>query len=161
MRLVAGLAGLAFICAPLAAGAQSARPIPIPGDGDWALTIVPNGGCYARLAGREVDTMVMVNRYGNPVLSIGRPDWHLGTSDIVVALRLDMGPVHKLTVSPIDTIVLVAIENDLREVVLNARSMTWTLPNGSFRANVAGLGKAFQAVIPCGLAAAKAAAPPS
>ncbi len=159
MRLAAGLLGLALIAAPLAAAAQSDRPI--PGDGGWTLVTVPKGACYARLAGREVDTMVMVNRFAKPVLSIGRPDWHLGTSDISVGLRIDTGPVHKITVSPIDTIALVAIDDDLRSAVLNARSLTWTLPNGTFSAPVAGLGKAFEAVVPCGLAAAQATPPPS
>ena len=155
MRFAVALAGLALSLLPAAAAAQDDRPI--PGDGDWILTGVPNGGgCYARLSGREVDTMVMVNRYAKPVLSIGRPDWHLGTTDMTVGLRIDMGPVHQLTVSPIDTIFLVAIDDKLRDAVLNAKSMTWTLPKGSYTASVSGLGKAFQAVVPCGLAAAKA-----
>jgi len=156
---IGALAGLFLTLAPSAAFAQAGQPI--PGDGDWTLMTVPNGGCYARLAGRDVDTMVMVNRFARPVLAIGRPDWNLAPGDIPAELRIDMGPVHKLTVSPVDNIVLVAIDPDLKDAVLNASSMTWTLPNGSFSAHVAGLGKAFRTVVPCGLAAAQAAPPPS
>ncbi|HLK25535.1 MAG TPA: hypothetical protein VKT30_12840 [Caulobacteraceae bacterium] len=152
--------GLILACVPAVAAAQGSSQL-IPGAGDWTLTTVPKGGCYARLTGREVDTMVMVNRFSKPVITIGRPDWRLGTTDLSVDLRIDMGPVHRLTVSPIDTIAMVAIDDDLRNQVLNAKSMTWSLPNGTFTASVAGLGKAFQAVIPCGLAAAQATPPPS
>lgn len=160
MRLAAAMAGLVLILTPFAAAAQGADQ-PIPGDGDWTLVHVPNAGCYARLPGRDVDTMVMVNRYAKPVIAIGRPDWQLSPADITVELRIDAGPVHKITASPVANIILVAVEDDLRDAVLNAKSMTWTLPTGSYSAPVAGLGKAFQAVVPCGLAAAQAAPPPS
>jgi len=160
MRLAAALAGLVLTFAPLAADAQGPSQL-IPGDGDWTLYFVQDGGCYARLAGHDVDTMVMVNRDAKPVIAIGRPDWNFGPAPITVELTIDTGPAHKLSASPLASIILVAIDNDLRDAVLNAKSMTWTLPSGSFTAPVAGLGKAFQAVIPCGLAAAKAVPPPS
>jgi hypothetical protein len=122
---------------------------------------VPSGGCYARLPGRDVDTMVMVNRFAKPVIAIGRADWSLGPGDIAVGLRVDMGPVRQVTVSPVGNIVLFAVTDDLRDAVLGAKSMTWTLPSGAYTAPVAGIGKAFQAVVPCGLAAAQATPPPS
>jgi hypothetical protein len=160
MRLAAALAGLALTFAPLAANAQGSSQV-IPGDGAWTLYMVQDGGCYARLAGHDVDTMVMVNRDTKPVIAIGRPDWNFGPSPISVELKIDAGPSHTLSASPVANIILVVVDSDLRDAVLNARSMTWTLPIGSFTAPVAGLGKAFQAVVPCGLAAAKAVPPPS
>lgn len=160
MRRAAALAGLVLSFAPLAAAAQGPSQL-IPGDGDWTLYTVQDGGCYARLAGRDVDTMVMVNRDAKPVIAIGRPDWNFGPSTMDVELKIDMGPPHKLSASPVANIILVVIDSDLRQAVLNAKSMTWTLPNGSFTAPVEGLGKAFQAVVPCGLAAARAVPPPS
>jgi hypothetical protein len=160
MRLATVLTGLVLTLSPLAAAAQGADR-PIPGDSDWTLVSVPDGGCYARLPGRDVDTMVMVNRYAKPVISIGRRDWNFSAGDIAVGLSIDMGPVRHLIGSPVANIILVAIDDSLRNEVLGAKSMTWTLPNGSYSAPVAGLGKAFQAVVPCGLAAAQAAPPPS
>jgi hypothetical protein len=160
MRRVAALVGLVLTFTPLASAAQGPSQL-IPGDGEWSLYTVPSGGCYARLAGREVDTMVMVNRFSKPVISIGRADWNFGPGDLTVGLRIDMGPVRQVTVSPVGNIVLFAVTDDLREAVLGARSMTWTLPGGTYSAAVVGLGKAFQAVVPCGLPAAKALPPPS
>jgi hypothetical protein len=160
MRRAAVLVSLVLASAPLAAAAQGASQL-IPGDGAWTLYSVPGGGCYARLAGREVDTMVMVNRDAKPVIAIGRQDWNFSPATIDVQLKIDMGPAHKLSGSPVANIILMVIDGDLRTAVLNAKSMTWTLPNGSFTAPVEGLGKAFQAVVPCGLAAAKAVPPPN
>ena len=160
MRRAAALAVFVLTFAPLAAAAQGPSRL-IRGDGQWTLYSVPDGGCYARLAGRDVDTMVMVNRDAKPVIAIGRPDWNFSPLPISVELTIDMGPPHKLSASPVANIMLVVIESDLRDAVLNAKSMTWGLPNGSFTAPVAGLGKAFKAVVPCGLAAAKAVPPPS
>jgi hypothetical protein len=160
MRLAAALTGLVLTFTPMAASAQGPSQL-IPGDGDWTLYTVQDGGCYARLAGHDVDTMVMVNRDAKPVIAIGRPDWNFGPSPISVDLKIDAGPSHTLSASPVANIILVVINGDLRDSVLNAKSMTWTLPIGSFSAPVAGLGKAFQAVVPCGLAAAKAVPPPT
>ncbi|HXQ12224.1 MAG TPA: hypothetical protein VN805_14610 [Caulobacteraceae bacterium] len=160
MWRAAALVGLVLTVTPLAAAAQGPSQV-IPGDGDWTLYTVPSGGCYARLAGREVDTMVMVNRSSKPVISIGRADWNFGPGDFTVGLRIDMGPVRQVTVSPVGNIVLFLVTDDLRDAVLGAKSMTWTLPSGAYTAPVAGLGKAFQAVVPCGLAAAQATPPPN
>jgi len=160
MRRAAALVGLVMTFTPLATAAQDPSQL-IPGDGDWTLNSVPSGGCYARLAGRDVDTMVMVNRLSKPVIAIGRADWNFGPGDMTVGLRIDMGPVHQVTVSPVGNIALFAVTDDLRDAVLGAKNMTWTLPSGAYAAPVAGLGKAFQAVVPCGLAAAQATPPPT
>jgi len=147
MRRAAALVGLVMTFTPLAATAQGPSQL-IPGDGDWRLYTVPSGGCYARLAGRDVDTMVMVNRFSKPVIAIGRADWNFGPRDITVGLRIDMRPVRQVTVSPVGNIALFAVTDDLRDAVLGARTLTWTLPTGAYTAPVAGLGKAFQAVVP-------------
>src|SRR5579862_8031805 len=129
MRRAAALAVFVLTFAPLPAAAQGPSRL-IPGDGEWTLYSVPDGGCYARLAGRDVDTMVMVNRDAKPVIAIGRPDWNFGPSQISVELKIDMGPPHKISANPVANIILMVIESDLRDAVLNAKSMTWTLPNG-------------------------------
>jgi hypothetical protein len=158
MRLSMALAALVLTTTPFAAAAQNADQ-PIAGAGAWTLTSAPNSGCYARLSGRGVDTMAMINRSAKLVLAIGRPDWRFGPAQIAAGLKIDGGPVHRVTAIPVGNVALVTIDDDLRKAVLNAKSLTWTLPNGHFTAEVGGLGRAFQAVTPCGLAAARAAQP--
>jgi hypothetical protein len=160
MRRAAALAGLVLSFISLAAAAQGPSQL-IPSDGDWTLYSVPGGGCYARLAGRDVDTMVMVNRDAKPVIAIGRADWNFGPGDVAAGWRIDTRAPRQVTGSPVGNIILFVVPDDLRDAALGATSMTWTLPNGAYSAPVAGLGKAFQAVVPCGLAAAKATPPPS
>lgn len=156
--LAAGVLALALAGLPQAASAQGPSHL-IPGAGDWTLTTVTNGGCFARLAGNQVDSMLMVNRDAKPVLAVGRPDWNFSAGDVSAQLRINGGAPHALTASPVGNIVLVVIDDDLKSAVLNATSLTWTLPNGRFSASVLGIGKAFKAVVPCGLAAAKAVPP--
>ncbi len=158
MRSATAIICLLLAALPLAARAQGFTS-PIPGDGDWTLTKVPTGGgCFARLAGPQVDTMVMVNRDDKLVLSIGRQDWNLPAGDTKVQLQIDGGAPHLLAASPVGNIVLVVIDNALRDPVLKARNLSWTLPQGRYSAPVTGIGRAFAAVIPCGLPAAQATA---
>ena len=162
MRIAVAMAGLILATAPGAALAQLPGAVttrPIPDDGAWTIATVANGGCFARNPGAQVDTIVMVNAQSKLVVSGGHRDWDLGETAIQVALQVDGGVKHPMTVHPIGPIFLVVIDDPaIASQVEGAHTLTWTLPNGVVTGEVTGLDKAFQVATACGLAAAKAAA---
>jgi len=151
--------GLVLLAAPGLARSQGVEQ-PIPNAGGWRLTSVPKSGCFARVHGEQVDTVLAANRDGKMVVGAGRPEWTLPSGVEPVTLQIDDGTPRQLQGSPIGNIVIVlvtdgGITNDLRK----ANRLGWTLSTGRFSADVTGLGVAFDAIRACTHALAAAAAP--
>jgi hypothetical protein len=151
MRIAAALAWLLLLGASGPAAAQiTAQPIPgVPG---WTLSRpAGNSGCFARLAGDEVDTLLTTTHGGaSMVLAAGRPDWKLSSAPEDVTLEIDGAASYRIQAAPIGNVVFGVVSDPAMAGALRkAQRLTWTLPNGRFTANVSGLGAAFDAVRAC------------
>ncbi|HEY3889327.1 MAG TPA: hypothetical protein VGL73_12185 [Caulobacteraceae bacterium] len=151
MRIAALLAGLVLLGAPaLAAVPQPGPEQPIPNDGDWRLSRVAGSGCYARLPGPQVDTLLAVNKDGKMVVGAGRSDWKLPNVLEDVTLQVDGGNVYPIKASPVVNVIFGVVPDTVMEDVLRkARQLTWTTPSGRFIADVAGLGIAYDVIRAC------------
>jgi hypothetical protein len=147
---------LLLLAAPGLGRGQGAEQ-PIPNAGGWRLTALPPSGCWARLQGAQVDTMVMVNRDQKMVVGAGRSDWSLPNGQRGVTLQIDSGTPQALEASPVGNLFIVLIPDGGMALALRkAERLRWTVPQGRFSAEVAGLGVAFDAVRACNHAAAPA-----
>ena len=151
MRIAAALACLLLLAAPRLAVSQiTAQPIAnAPG---WRLTRpAGNVGCFARLQGDQVDTLLSTTHGGvTMVLAAGRPDWKLPADREDVTLQIDDGAAYRIQVAPIVNVVFGVVSDPaMANALRKARRLTWTLPIGRFSADVAGLGVAFDAVRAC------------
>jgi hypothetical protein len=159
MRIAAMMAGLVLLASPGLARSQGAEQ-PIPNAGGWQLTSVPQSGCFARVQGAQVDTLLASNRDGKMVVGAGRPEWKLASGVEPVTLQIDDGAPHRLQGSPIGNIVIVLVTDDgMANDLRKASRLGWTLSTGRFTADVTGLGVAFDAIRACTHALAPAAAP--
>jgi hypothetical protein len=151
MRIVALAAGLALLGAPALALAQQPPPEqPIPNDGDWRLSRVAGSGCFARLPGPQVDTLLAANKDGKMVVGAGRGDWNLPSAQEDVTLQIDSGAVYPIKASPIGNVIFGVVPDPAMESALRkARQLTWTMPAGRFTADVVGLGTAYDVIKAC------------
>jgi hypothetical protein len=151
MRIAALIASLALLAAPALAIAQQPGPEqPIPNDGGWRLSHVAGSGCFARLPGAQVDTLLAVNKDGKMVVGAGRPDWRLPNGQEDVTLQIDGGGVYPIKASPVGNVVFGVVPDQAMESLLRkAQQLTWTMPAGRFTANVAGLGTAYDVIKAC------------
>jgi hypothetical protein len=157
MRIAALTLGLLLLAAPSLAHSQGVEQA-IPNAGGWMLSRVPQAGCFARLQGDQVDTLLAVNRDGKMVVGAGRPEWKLASGEERLALQVDSTPPVQLKGSPVGNIVIVLINDDaMTNGLRNAQHLGWGLPNGSFSASVTGLGAAFDAIRACAAAPAPSA----
>jgi hypothetical protein len=108
-----------------------------------------SNSCAARLAGGDVDTVLMLNQNAELILVAGRADWH-GAGSHEIALRIDDFELDHLTASAFNNLVLLPISD---EAVLKrlkaAKDLYWSLPSGKYHATVAGLGDALEWVRRC------------
>lgn len=122
-----------------------------PSADQWAhIESIPGGtACAARLAGNEVDTMLMLNQKGELILVAGRADWRASGSQ-EIGLRIDGFELDHLQASAFNNLVLLPISD---EAVLKrlkaAKDLYWSLPAGKYHAAVAGLGAALEWVRTC------------
>jgi hypothetical protein len=150
MRIAAAVCLLLLASAGVALAQTPGPETPIPGAGGWKLTAVPQAGCFARVQGAEVDTMLTVNRNGQMALGAGRPDWNIPSGDATVSLQIDSAKPVQLDASPVGNFFLVLItDNRTANALRKAHSLTWALPSGRYTADVTGLGAAFSAVRAC------------
>jgi hypothetical protein len=144
---------LAMAGGPRFAGADDPPGQPITGDAGWRL-LPPPAACAARRErgpGDNVDTMVLLNKAGKPVLAVGSPDWSFaGVSEQKIQLRIDSATPKDMSASFGQNLVLVVIDDRrmLRQL-RGAERLTWTLPSGLFSADVTGLGAAIDAAAAC------------
>lgn len=119
--------------------------------GRWAyIKTIPGGtACAVRRHGREVDTMMMLNRNGQLVLIAGRTGWQ-GAGPETIAIRVDRGPIDRLKADVFNNLVMVRISSQaiLKRLEV-AKSLLWYMPTGEYRAEVAGLGGALKWLYRC------------
>ncbi|HEX5183693.1 MAG TPA: hypothetical protein VFW19_11155 [Allosphingosinicella sp.] len=137
-----------------AAAPPGDAPVPIPGAGGWGLVErlpgVPQPVCHARINGPEADTMLLLNRDRQPILAAGRADWHelLGEAD--VTLSIDGDPPIRLKMEMFNNLVMKLVDDKaLLDRLRRARTLDWTFPFGRYRADVAGIGTALDALAAC------------
>jgi hypothetical protein len=159
MRIAAMTLGLLLLASPGLARSQGAEQ-PIPNAGGWRLSSVPQSGCFARLQGDQVDSLLAVNREGKMVIGAGRPEWKLPSGEEPVTLRIDGAAPVQLKGSPVGNIIIVLITDDgMTRALRTAQHLSWTLSTGPAVANVTGLGVAFDAIGACTRTLAPPAAP--
>lgn len=153
IRLVAcALAALSAAAAAQPPEAQDGQPI--AGAGSWVLQRrlpgMPGLVCTIRTEGPEANITILLNNDRRPVLIIGRGDWSGHMGEARATLSIDGGGPIQLEAAMLQSIVLVGpIEAALLERLRGAQTLDWTLPFGRFRANVSGLGTAFDALSAC------------
>ena len=141
---------IALAAAPAALPAQQ----PVPGAPGWLLFDhlpgVEGRSCMARTNGPEADTMLIFNNVGVPLLIAGWADRYNEGGEAEVRLSVDGAPPVSLQGGIALNLVLVSVEDAaLLQRLREARTLDWTFPFGRFRANVAGLGTALDAVRAC------------
>jgi hypothetical protein len=151
MRIAALAAGLALLGTPALVLAQQPPPErPIPNDGGWRLSRVAGSGCFARLPGPQIDTLLAANKDGKMVVGAGRGDWNLPNAQENVTLQIDGGATYPIKASPVGNVIFGVVPDAAMETALrNARQLTWTMPAGRFTADVVGLGTAYDVIKAC------------
>ena len=111
--------------------------------------VTGSGGCAARLAGDEIDTMLILNRNDQLILVAGRADWH-GSESKEIRLRIDSFELEHLQVSAFNDLLLLPISDDaIIKRLKVAKDLYWTLPSGKYHAEITGLGDALEWVHRC------------
>lgn len=147
LHAFASLAALGFAAGP--AAAQQ----PVAGAPGWLLFDhlqgVEGRSCMARTNGPEADTMLIFNNDNVPVLIAGRPDWdHGGEAEVTLSIDGE-APVTLHGGMALNLVLTLVAEAPLLQRLRVAHTLDWTFPFGRFRANVAGLGIALDAVRAC------------
>jgi hypothetical protein len=155
MRIAAITLALSLLASASLAQSQGDEQ-PIANAGGWKLVHVTGSGCFARLQGEQVDTLLAVNRDGKMVVGAGRSDWKLPSGQEAVTLQIDGGAPYPMHASPVVNVIFgVVNDNAMTTALRKAQRLSWTLPSGRFDAtSVAGLGAAFDAIRACPPAAA-------
>jgi hypothetical protein len=114
------------------------------------INTIPGGdACAARLAGKEVDTMLMLNRNGDLILVAGRSDWH-SSGSYEIGLRVDDFATDTLQANAFNNLMLVLIKDEtILGRLKTAKDLYWSLPSGKYHAIVVGLGDALDWVHTC------------
>jgi hypothetical protein len=121
---------------------------------EWVLASLTPGDppCQAIKRGDTVDTQLVRNRVGNLILVAGHPGWSHGTGDLQVTVSIDGGPQVPLTGTTLGPVLLVEVKDKgLEKQFRDAHSLDWNLPWGHFKADVDGLGQAFDGLKDCPL----------
>jgi hypothetical protein len=148
MKLAAAFAALALLATP-AGAAEDGTPIA----GAWRLIrrlpTPDHPVCLARVAGVEANMDLLLNNDGVPVLIAARPEWR-SAGPIEIALTIDDKRAQKLTAQSAPPLVLVLLSDaKVVERLRQARSLTWSLPFGRVRTDMAGFDAALAAVKAC------------
>jgi hypothetical protein len=124
----------------------------------WRVEPVPEapGSCKARRAGAELNLTLLINKVGKPVLVISRPEWSNGGDKAATTVSIDGGAPQALEMMPLGPLYLGLIDDPaLAEAFKTGKSVVWTVPQGRFRAEIAGLGQAAEDIRACEAAAKK------
>jgi len=127
-------------------------PQRIDGAGDWTLLDSLPGAdhCSLRLNGAEVDTMLIRNKLGSLILMAGRSDWAFPAGAAKVTLQIDDAPPQDIDASVFNNLVFVPVKDrTTEEQLMHADHLRWHLPWGDFRAHIAGLNAAIDALRSC------------
>ena len=151
MKLAAAFAALAHFAT--SAGAAGAAEDGTPIAGAWRLIrrlpTPDHPVCVARAAGAEANMDLLLNNDGVPVLIAARPEWR-SAGPIEIALSIDDKRAQKVTAQSAPPLVLVLLSDaKMVERLRQARSLTWSLPFGRVRTDMAGFDAALAAVKAC------------
>ena len=129
-------------------------PVAISGAGAWKLaTTLPGLNqpvCEARVAGDQIDTIIVLNKAGNLLLMGGHSDWASWGGDVPLKLAIDGAPPVSLSASSVGALIMAEVKDPaLVKRLRGAKLLVWELPNGHVRGNVTGLGVALDAVRTC------------
>ncbi|MGH7010213.1 MAG: hypothetical protein ACREEX_05190, partial [Caulobacteraceae bacterium] len=129
-------------------------PPPIAGAGRWRLLVTlpgtPGRACAARVAGDQIDTLMLLNNAGDLVLIGGHSNWATWGGDVRLQLAIDGSPPINLTAATADNLILTLVKDPaLLARLRRARTLDWTIPTGHVRGDVAGLGVALDAIKAC------------
>ena len=119
---------------------------------EWELRSPTPGAppCRAVKFGPAIDTQLLRNRAGDLILVAGHGDWSHDGDPFALTISADGAPPMRLTGYPIGPTIFVLVEDDaLEKQIKAAHTLDWRLPWGQFRAEVEGLGKAFDALTVC------------
>jgi hypothetical protein len=107
-----GIISVSIMTAILGAAGLGA---PETSSSQWGLrSIVPGGPlCRAEKFGDTIDTQLVRNLDGKPVLVAGHPDWDHKTGLIQVTISVDDGPPVSLEAYVVGPTVWVAVEDDI------------------------------------------------
>lgn len=144
-QALAGLAALTI------GGAAHAEPV---GKTAWDVGVVQGAfdspACRARIKGPDLNSTILENNAGRPVLLLARSDWEAFGGRMEITLSVDGGPAQKMDGRPLGPIVAVGIvDPGMEESLGRARQIEWTLPIGRFRGDIAGFGEAWAALKTC------------
>ncbi|MDE2182654.1 MAG: hypothetical protein KGJ78_06490 [Alphaproteobacteria bacterium] len=111
--------------------------------GGWQVNRVTPGGCTAKIAGPEVDTLLMESRDGNLVLVAAWPGRDLPDGAQQGTLAIDGAAPQPIEVQALAMMVLYPVKDKaLEERLATANVLHWHFAWGDFRADVTGLGDA-------------------
>lgn len=105
--------------------------------------------CVALKRGEEVNTRLMRNGRNQMILVAAKSAWN---SNDPITARLSIDGAEPVTVLGlrVGPLVMVQVDKpDMDTALKAARTLDWTMPWGSFHADVAGLGEAFAKVEAC------------
>jgi hypothetical protein len=133
---------------------NNAAPRPIPGAGQWTIAETLPGyagrACQARMAGDQIDTILILNDANELVLIGGHSDWATWGGDVPLQLAIDGTTPVTIKASTLNNLILALItEPALVQRLRAARTLDWTIPTGHVRAEITGLGLALDAVRKC------------
>jgi hypothetical protein len=128
--------------------------VSIPGAGTWRLELTLPGlrepVCEARIAGDQIDTIMILNDRGDLVLMGGHTDWATWGGDVSLQLSIDGARPVSITASTLNNLILALVKDpELVQRLRAAKTLEWTIPTGHVRGDVAGLGAAMDAVKAC------------
>lgn len=127
---------------------------PIAGAGAWQLMVtmpgVPDRACAARIAGDQIDIIMLLNNDGDLVLVGGHNDWATWGGDVALQLSIDGASPLTLTAETINNLIMTPVTDpDQLRRLRSAKTLDWTIPTGRVRGKVAGLGAALEAMKTC------------
>lgn len=106
--------------------------------------------CVARTEGPQLNTNLLLNRDGVPVLTLGRADWHDLSGEVVIGYSIDGRPAERHGASMAVNLVVTTLDSPALVAEFRAAgAVDWGLPFGQFRSDLTGFGAALQAVQHC------------
>jgi hypothetical protein len=104
----------------------------------WFMTekLSETGGCGARLAGSEIDTLLLLNKDGEIILAGGKPNWQIPSGQHEVSLQIDDASMTG-TATTFGSLVMIRVQDKAMERrLLEAKVLIWRLPKGDYHAAV-------------------------
>ena len=119
--------------------------------GGWHVaSTITKGSCLAKIAGPQVDTLLMASKDGRLILVAAWPGRELPTGAQQGSLAIDDAPPEPVEVQALAMMALYPVKDDTMEARLaKASVLQWHFAWGDFRADVTGLGLAAEALRTC------------